>query len=50
MNRSHFHYVSRETHLKSVISRSDEKLQLYNNCRYLNITICTQNFDIDLKR
>ena len=48
MDRSHFHYVSRETHLKSVLSKSDEKFQLYNNCRYLVVEFkYNSNFNLD---
>ena len=53
MDKSHLHYVSRKTHLK-VSSQSfyldQMKIPTVDQCRYLGITISTNNSDVDLKR
>ena len=53
MDQSHLHYVSRKNTLK-VSSQSfhldQMKIPTVDQCRYLGITISTNNSDVDLKR
>ena len=52
MDQSHFHYVSRKTHLSQffiILSESDE-IPTVEQYRHLGITISTNNFHLDLKR
>ena len=53
MDQSHFHYVSRK-HTPKVSAPSfyldQMKIPTVKQCKYLGITISTQNSDIDLKR
>ena len=53
-DQSLLHYVSRKTHLVKISSPSFYldlmKIPTVDQCRYLGITISTNNFDVDLKR